>query len=64
MKNVAMLKDKFSNESTGSIVERYKKRMAFEGEGEPPALQTLGEWLEKAIEEKAAGEEREKTQLK
>jgi hypothetical protein len=31
-KNVAMLKDKFSNERTSSIIERYKKRMAFDGE--------------------------------
>ena len=31
-KNVAMLKDKFSNERTSEIVERYKKRMAFAGE--------------------------------
>jgi len=30
--NVAMLKDKFSNERTSSIIERYKKRMAFDGE--------------------------------
>ena len=32
VKNVAMLKEKFSNERTGEIVERYKKRMAFAGE--------------------------------
>ena len=32
VKNVAMLKDKFSNERTGEVVERYKKRMAFAGE--------------------------------
>jgi len=31
-KNVTMLKEKFSNERRGKIVERYKKRMAFAGE--------------------------------
>ena len=32
VKNVEMLKDKFSNERTSEIVKRYKKRMAFAGE--------------------------------
>ena len=32
VKNVARLKDKFSNERRSEIVERYKKRMAFAGE--------------------------------
>ena len=32
VKNVARLKDKFSNERRSEIVERYKERMAFDGE--------------------------------
>ena len=31
-KNVAMLKDKFSNTRTNELVKRYKQRMAFAGE--------------------------------
>ncbi|MCK4369304.1 MAG: hypothetical protein KAV68_06595 [Dehalococcoidales bacterium] len=31
-KNVAMLKEKFSNERTSKVMERYKKRMAFTGD--------------------------------